>query len=204
MAQNENSIRLDFVGPFGWFGAPDQMLFNQPAADQYGIYIWGVVRPNGLLVYYVGETGKSFKERHKVHLREYRNGYWVVFDSDAFANGHQEIIWGGLKQQSTKCSPEEWSERKKELTPKIESYLNTLCIFLAPITLEKLVRQRIESAIAAHIKSQEHPIGKFIGADMRYLGKPNSSELSRIDIHFPRCVLVLPTYLDVFLPKKEI
>ncbi len=92
MAQNENSIRLDFVGPFGWFGTLDQMLFNQPVADQYGIYIWGVVRPNGLLAYYVGETGKSFKARHRVHLCEYLNGYWAVFDPDAFANGHREII----------------------------------------------------------------------------------------------------------------
>ena len=203
MAQDENSIRLDFIGPFRWFGTPDQVLFNQPVADQYGIYIWGVVRPNGLLVYYVGETGKSFKERHRVHLREYLKGYWVVFDPDAFANGNREIIWGGL-EQSTKCSPEGWNERKEELTPKIKSYLNTLCVFFAPITLRTLVRQRIESAIAAHIKSQEHPIGKFIDADMRHLGKPNLSELSRIDIHFPNSVLGLPTYLDVYLPKKEI
>ncbi len=167
------------------------------------VYIWDVVRPNGLLVYYVGETRKSFKARHRVHLREYLNGYWVVFDADAFANGSREIVWGGLKQ-STKCSPEEWNERKEELKPKIKSYLDTLCMFLAPNTLETLVRQRIESAIAAHLKSQEHPIGKFIDADMRHLGKPNIGELSRIDIHFPRNVLGLPTCLDVFLPKKEI
>ena len=203
MAQDENSIRLDFTGPFRWFGTPDQVLFNQPVADQSGIYIWGVMRPNGLLIYYVGETGKSFKARHKAHLREYLNGYWVVYNPDTFVNGNKEIIWGGLKQ-SKKCGPEEWSNRKEELTPKIKSFLSTLYIFFAPITLEKLVRQRIESAIAAYLKSQEHPIGKFIDPDMNHLGKPNLSELSHVDIHFPMNVLGLPTSLDVFLPKREI
>lgn len=203
MSQDVTSIRLDFVGPFSWPGTPNQVNFNLPIAEQCGIYIWGVISPNGLLVYYVGETGKSFKARHRVHFREYLNGYWVVFDPNAFLNGKREIIWGGLKQ-SKKCSPEEWHHRKEELTPKIKSYLSTLSIFLAPINLETLVRQRIESAIAAHLKSQEYPIGKFIDADMRHLGKPNLSELSYIDIHFPISVLGLPTRLDVFLPKNEI
>jgi hypothetical protein len=168
-------------------------------ADRYGIYIWGVPRPDGLLVHYVGETSKAFKARHKNHLHRYHNGSYLrwVYDSKKFKNGHKQRIWDGPFQSGV----EEFKSRSDELTPKITAFLNTMQIYLAPTRVDGLVRKRIESAIASNLKDQPFPGGDFIDDDRRYPGNPARDGKTIIMIQSPTMLIGLPESIFVWLPK---
>ena len=195
------TIRLKFEGPFGWFGPEGKVLFDQPVAEQYGIYIWTVPRPDGLLVNYIGETRISFKTRHKKHLREYLNGLWLrwTYDPRQFKNGEKRRIWEGTDHSGR----EEFARREEELTPQIKAFLSTMEIYVAPTLVDDLVRKRVESAIAIKIKEQPYPVGDFIDPDRRYRGNPLKDMRCLVEIQAPRKIIGLGSDVEVWLPKGK-
>lgn len=64
-------ITVSFAGPFSWPGTPDTpCVYNADGARKIGIYLWTVSLPDGHLIYYVGETGRSFEIRLRQHYEE--------------------------------------------------------------------------------------------------------------------------------------
>jgi len=57
-----DKVTVRFIGPFSWPGAPDApSVFDVEARQERGIYLWTIPQRDGFLVYYVGETGRSFQ-----------------------------------------------------------------------------------------------------------------------------------------------
>ena len=68
-----DEIAISFAGPFSWFGASNApAVYRADEVRQCGIYLWTVHLPQGYLIYYVGETGGSFKVRLRQHYEELR------------------------------------------------------------------------------------------------------------------------------------
>ena len=193
------TIKLKFEGPFGFFGPEGKILFDQPVANKSGIYIWGVSRPDGFLVNYVGETRTSFWKRHKRHLQGYLNGTWLrwTYRPRAFKNGNKKRIWDGEYQAGIK----EFRKRREELTPKVRAFLNAIQIYVAPTRVDNLTRKRVESAIAIHLWKQPYPVGDFIDPDHRYPGNPSKDIKALVKIQSPTKFIGLGDEIEVWLPR---
>lgn len=63
------SMIVEFVGPLSWLGGTGiPSIFEAEIGKRSGLYLWTVPLDAGELVYYVGETGRSFAQRMLEHL----------------------------------------------------------------------------------------------------------------------------------------
>ena len=66
-----DEIALSFSGPFCWPGASDSpSVYDAHEVRKAGIYLWTAPLLDGHLIYYVGETGRSFHVRLRQHYEE--------------------------------------------------------------------------------------------------------------------------------------
>jgi hypothetical protein len=197
-------IILDFKGPFLWHGVSEEVVFFQEVADQPGIYLWCVEQQQGFLIYYVGETGGAFKDRFKSHTSSFFRGEYGIWSAGEFLQGKRVDVWPGRWRTTNKAGwPYEFIQRSPELIPKLIEFLGTIRIFLAPLEAEKLIRQKIESAVAAHLKNQSEPLGSFIDADIRHSGQSPKSRPLFVELNSPVPIQGLPATLNVQIPDKE-
>lgn len=62
-------------------------------AARPGIYLWTVATPDGDdLVYYVGETARSFADRLTEHLKEQLSGAYRIYDPEPFGAGTKQLL----------------------------------------------------------------------------------------------------------------
>jgi len=159
---------LDWQGPFGWFGSSDNVLFRRGEAKLKGIYLWAIHVDTGYLTYYVGETGKSYGERLKVHAHEYLSGIYRIYNPVDFQHGKKVPIWQGTWKKGTEDLLPDFLERYDELAPKILKMLSLLNIFIAPVDSESRIRKRIESSIARCLYDKPEPVCSFQESDIIY------------------------------------
>jgi len=162
-------IAIDFHGPFKIGGNNGSILFSNQVSRHSGIYLFTVQYNDGYLVYYVGETGKSFFERIKEHAIHYFGGNYRVYDPKAFKNAQKTLIWQGMWQRDTKDRMPIYIDKCHALVPIIRDFLKLLDIFVAPFEAETRLRRRIEGAFARHLRQQPPPIGNFQDDDIRYI-----------------------------------
>jgi hypothetical protein len=194
-------IVLNFQGPFRWHGSLEEVVFSQEGIiDQPGIYLWCAEQPQGYLVYYVGETGVSFKYRFEGHAKSYYCGEYSFLNTDEFVQGKRVVVWWGkLRMKENWAS--EFNQKSQELIPKLVEFLGVMRIFLAPLNVERNIRQRIESTIAAHLKKQPEPIGSFIDADRRHSRELVNNEKILVEVNTPRPIQGISPIFEVQIPK---
>jgi hypothetical protein len=194
------TIQLKFDGPYSWFEEHGDCIFEQPVSEKYGLYIWGVPSPEGLLVNYIGETGASFYRRHKAHRIGYMNGTWWrwTYRPRAFKNGNKIMMWTGDMESGTR----EFQKRIKEFTPKVKAFLQTMQIFVAPTRVEDIARKRIEGALVRKIREQPEKIKQFLDADKRYAGIHEQDVRAIVEIEAPVKFIGLGKKVEAWLPGK--
>lgn len=169
------AIKICFSGPYSWHGSSDApCIFESSIRKRSSIYLWTVPQPEGSLIYYVGETGRSFEVRFFEHFQEHFSGCYHVYEPTSFSKGNKDCLWAGKYDKSFKFSIVSFIERITELTPVIIELAKLYTFFLAPIDCEKRLRQRVEAAIAEHLYNQPGLIGQFQDKGIRY--KPKKPE----------------------------
>ncbi len=79
-------LGLEFSGPFAWVHTGDaEFIMDSEKAEKHGVYLWAVDAPDGFLVWYVGQTRTSFKQRIKEHFIEQMCGCYEAYDPDLLA-----------------------------------------------------------------------------------------------------------------------
>lgn len=133
-----DELKLSMIGPFSW-----TELLTKDEADGAGVYLWVVPYKDAFRIYYVGETGRSFNERHAEHTVFQLSGQYHI---NEFRDGEKEMLWpGNLKNEPEKLA--EYIDRG--LTEANARLMKDMHFFLIPTDCERRLRQRIESAIAA-------------------------------------------------------
>jgi hypothetical protein len=156
------TIQLKFAGPFSWAGvgaAPS--LFEDPMGNESGIYLWTVSLPQGHLIYYIGETGRSFATRMLEHYKEHASGFYHVYSPAEFANGRKVPLWPGRGGKSDRKSVVECMRQYAQLSSQIAEMTQIYRFFLAPTKIEVRIRRRVEAAIAIILKSSPGQVGGF-------------------------------------------
>lgn len=160
---------LSFVGPFGMAGPHSKILFAEPEARLPGIYLWAIPYIHGgFLVNYVGETSTSFGQRMKNHLIHKVGGNYRISDPEQMIRGVDAVLWDGLWRKGTRDKMHEYIEKLVDLAPKIQKSIELIHVFVAPLDVETRTRQRIEAALAEHIKSQAGVASSLMAKDVRY------------------------------------
>jgi hypothetical protein len=71
-------LKLKVKGPFFWLDEP--LISAAGMAKGKGVYLWTVAARQGELIYYIGETTRSFASRMKEHLIQYLSGMYGTFE----------------------------------------------------------------------------------------------------------------------------
>lgn len=174
------SIEIKFEGPLYWLAESECVsVFQHEIADCPGIYLWSVPYQQAEMVYYVGETSRSFRERLKKHLVSYLAGLYRLYEPEHFARGNKCLIWDGMWKSGEELRMAEFIRRHNELAPKIHQLIRLLRFHLAPLTVDTRRRQRIEAAIANVLSKQSGIPGQFQDGDIRYWPRnPDEQEIA--------------------------
>jgi hypothetical protein len=105
MASADIAYDLEFKGLFQWYSREGDCLFERPEADLSGIYLWAVERDGAYMTYYVGESGRSFRERFTEHADGYLNGYYRLYDE--FRTGGIPPALEGARSRHTIGTPKQ-------------------------------------------------------------------------------------------------
>lgn len=164
-----DEIVVPFFGPFAWPGRPDApSVFDAGEARKAGIYLWTVPLADGHLIYYVGETGRSFEIRLRQHYEELIAARYHIYSAVEFATGEKLMLWPGRWDVKDRKSDAECQANATRLAEPIRSMMLVLRLFLAPTTCDTRTRRRIESAIAQPLYAVPGIIGAFQDRGIRY------------------------------------
>lgn len=167
-ATNE-AITLGFHGPFSWMGTGNtESVHESMLARNAGIYLWTIEVQDGHLVYYVGETGRSFAARLREHLRDQLAGLYHIHAPTQFARGEKSMLWPGIYDKHTPGRLEDYVDRLPDLVAPLCSFIRMMRFHLAPIETNPRLRKRIEAALSDCFLSQPGRIGDFQESGVRY------------------------------------
>jgi hypothetical protein len=144
---------LEIHGEYYWINEANKSIFQSPIADEIGIYLWGIPHENGYLTYNVGETGKSFSQRLKQHLREYLRGNYTIYDSKLWKKGAQKLLWEGMWRDSYKNREDEFLNQYPSLSKHLYNMLESMRLFVVPFHEDTHTRRKLEYSIAETLKT---------------------------------------------------
>jgi hypothetical protein len=190
-------IQLSFTGPFGWFPSSALASVGQaPVAQSAGIYVWTSPTPEGEMVYYVGETARSFVRRMNEHLTEQLSGRYRIYEPDAFAQGRKQLLWRGVYGPEAELSVEGFVSLLPTLAPALVRFVRSMRFHLAPTSSSDRIRRRIEASLAAHLYSQGGAVGQFQDADIHYSPRVDREEPVAVQVTWQARPLGAPDALN--------
>jgi hypothetical protein len=188
---------INFAGPFSWFGALDSpCAYDVAEAHKAGIYLWTVPLPDGHLVYYVGETGRSFEIRLRQHYEELVSARYHVYSASEFGRGEKIMLWPGRWDVAARKSDAECQANATRLAAPIREMMLALRFFLAPLSCDKRTRQRIEAAIAQPLYKIPGLVGAFQDQGVKYWPRLPAEEPLECVVSAPARFLGLPERLS--------
>ena len=190
-----NEVEVPFTGPFSWPGASDApSVFDVEVGREHGIYLWTVPQRDGHLVYYVGETGRSFQARLLDHYKEHAACLYHVYLPTEFARGQKMGLWPGYYDSADRKSFKECIAQYTRLCGPIQELTYLYRFFFAPLSCEDRIRRRIEAAIAGALYSAPGIAGAFQDRGIRY--DPRKGDEKPIE-----CIFTSPVPI-IGLPKR--
>jgi hypothetical protein len=171
-----DTITVKFYGPFSWLGDdPTTDIFAADLGRKSGIYLWTVKQTDGELIYYVGETGRTFSVRMLEHFKEHMSGGYHLYKPVEFACGIKVPLWPGRYDRDRKTVAE-FLQSYSVLHGPIEELVRLYRFFVAPLECEPRLRARIEAGLAIHLYGQEGVIGTFQDKGIRYRPRLNTEK----------------------------
>jgi hypothetical protein len=161
---------LHFAGPFSWCGVAEKNLFGSPEGRKAGVYLLTAESDAGYFIYSAGFTTRSFAERFWEHTKEYLSGNYTVLDAKALREGTRLVVWDGFWD-----AREAWQRlgdfraRSGEILAHVHELLATFRLFLAPLSTERRVLERLEAAIMNALYGASGKIAELPDRGMRLL-----------------------------------
>lgn len=191
-------VAVNFDGPFSWIdsgGLP--CMFDHPIGAKAGIYLWTVGTPEGELIYYVGETGRSFAGRLFEHLKEHLAGAYHVWEPEPLGRGVKVELWAGIYGRNRREATRGLVEKHESLAGAISGLISVYRFFVAPLDCDQRTRQRIEAGIALYLYGLGDAPTNFQDRGIRYLPRYAGELPITLDIDSARLLRGLPDSLEV-------
>jgi hypothetical protein len=158
-----------------------EALSQAGVAQSPGIYLWTSPTPSGELVFYVGETARTFARRMDEHLSEQHSGRYAIYEPEAFALGRRQLLWRGVYGLGAESSVEGFVSRLPALAPAVVQFVRAMRFHVAPISTSDRIRRRIEAALAGHLDAQDGVVGQFQESDVRH--SPRFENEDPVEVH---------------------
>ena len=171
------TITVEFVGPLSWTegnGIPS--ILETEVGKESGVYLWTVHIEEGELVYYVGQTGRSFSQRMIEHFKEHMSGGYHLYEPAQFSRGQKDLLWPGRYGPDREPSLSVFVQRFRNLAPAIVDLARLYRFYVAPLECEKRLRERIEAGLAKHLYEQPGMIGEFQDQGIIYHARKDTEE----------------------------
>ena len=192
-----DKVTVRFIGPFSWPGVPDApSVFEVDARRERGIYFFTVPQRDGYLIYYVGETGRSFQLRLLEHYKEHAACMYHVYSPAEFARGEKICLWPGHYDPADRKSAVECIAQYSKLYAPIRELTQLYRFFLAPLSCEERIRRRIEAAIAGVLYAAPGIPDAFQDGGIRYHPRREAEEPIGCIITCPVPLIALPERLS--------
>lgn len=189
-------IVVRFHGPLSWLGNDDTAcIFTAEWGKKAGIYLWTVETELGELVYYVGQTGRSFSVRMAEHFKEHFSGGYHLYSPGEFVKGTKNLLWPGRYDPERKTTVAEFVQNYDALTGPIEKLTRLYRFHVAPLECNRRLRERIEAGLANHLCEQEGVVGGFQDKGIRYSKRLDMEEPVQISLMADAILRGLPDHL---------
>jgi len=191
-------VNLKLFGPFKFTNGRSS-VFSDKLSNERGIYLWTVKYKDGYLVYYVGETGKSFNDRFKIHLDNLKSGQYRIYDPKLFTQGNKKLIWNPYKRGALKRVryKKEFNAIYNSIQQQLENYIKLFELFLIPFKDKDRLRLRIEAAISMRLNKAGEPIGSFQDEDIKYKPRKETEVTLSVKLSSPFKIHGLQRNLEV-------
>jgi len=178
-----DELKVRFTGPFSWVSAPDSTtLFSEGVPKHFGIYLWAVSLPDGYLVSYVGETGRSFTTRMVEHYKELASCMYHLYEPQKYSQGEKVPIWPGRYDKADRKTPQECIEQYSALNHVVSASVRSYRFLLAPLDCDKRLRRRVEAAIASTLMSVPGKVGEFLDEGIVYQSRREEEDPVEVSI----------------------
>lgn len=158
-----------FQGPYGFLKKNNlSSIFESPLKE--GVYFWTSPYGKKEVINYIGISNREFKIRMLEHLKCYLSGDYEIIDPDELKKGKCVKIWDGVYglKRGAKTGDffskhmEDFSNKYKELYPKIFALLKLYKIYISTIPGKPRFYERVEAAIYNHLYAQKGVVGNCI------------------------------------------
>jgi hypothetical protein len=191
------TIELKFSGPYAWLpGLSAPSLGEVELGTSPGIYLWTVPSTVGELVYYVGETSRSFARRMDEHLAEQLSGRYRIYNPEAFLRGEKDLLWRGVYGRGAQPNVSGFVDKLPTWAPSLVEFVRSIRFHVAPTTCSDRSRRRIEAALANRLQEQKGLIGEFQEEDVRYVPRRAEEEPITVNIAWQQKPLGVPEQLE--------
>jgi hypothetical protein len=154
-AEPPMEIEVKFSGPLSVLEAEDAgCLFTQEIGKRSGIYLWTVPVNGRHLPWYIGQTRRGFAQRMGEHVTGFLSGQYTTWDAAALARGENRRIEGSVVGWWPETLPA-FLSNYEQLVPHIVVFLRSLRVYVAPLTGDAHLHNRVEGALGRYLKS--HP-----------------------------------------------
>ncbi len=171
------TLDLEFRGPFT-FGAGPRSLFDSADRGASCVYVWTIrsERDGRCYAHYVGEA-ENFARRQREHLTQVLGLNYGILDPTAARQGEVRWVWRGMWRDRTPAGPAEALARYSSLTAAVSEYLEALDVFVAPVAGDRVLRRRVERALADQFRVGRPETGVLYPADNRVSGAPGGEAM---------------------------
>lgn len=189
---------LTFFGPYSWHGKNGtEDLHTCEMGKKSGVYLWTIKQNNGELIYYIGETSRSFSVRMTEHFREHCSGGYHFYAPAKFGQGIKEQLWPGRFVASQRTSIAEFLDKYDSFQNAIKELAFMYRFYVAPFEGERRIRERIESGLAYYLYKQEGLIGNFQDKGVHYRRRWESEMPEWVCFESESILLGLPDKLEI-------
>lgn len=143
-----DNITLRWQGPFTLVPSGDLPdIYHAAEAKTSGIYLWALPFEQAYLINYVGIAAESVAARQEDHMRLYLSGKYTVYKPQEFSGANRVVTFDPLTGLSAFLS------RHAELSAAVIGHTKCVHLFFAPLAIEKVLLERIESSIIEALRN---------------------------------------------------
>ena len=144
-------LELETIGPFSWLSSCDDApprVFDSPASNKCGVYLFTVPTEEGYLIYWVGQTSQPVRTRLATHSREFLAGTYNILDMAELREGKRTVLWRGLWWRKDAADRyEEYLLSASKVALLTLTQLRATRIYMIPTPKDRRFLARLEASI---------------------------------------------------------
>ena len=183
-------IKLSLRGPMALLDgdAEREFLFAHPEAWQPGIYLWTFFYNQCHRINKVGVADDSIALVHAGHISAFLRGDYAFHSASDLEGGRLCRVY----------QPHEGSERFVANAADLLAELRQLRVFFVPIEADAALRERVATAITAHIEKLGGKAMEWFDAEQTGdIPKADAGEPVSVQFYRPALIVNMPDELNV-------